>query len=388
MKRIASYVLLPLTVMLLTAFVIKKHQNPAEQRNTYIHPKSKAKIQAAILLDVSNSMDGLINQAKLQLWNMVSVMGRGKCDGETPDIELALYEYGRSDNEISKGYVKQLAAFTTNLDSLSNILFGLTTNGGDEFCGQVIYTSLNDLTWDTNPATYKVIFIAGNEDFLQGNLQYTKACSLAKNKSVVVNTIYCGPREQGIREHWNLNDECGSGSFSNINQNASMEEIPTPYDTVLLALNSSLNATYMWFGSGGLTAGMQVQEVDAKTANVNQAAAIKRIEVKGNSKVYRNAAADLVDASKENKNFISKMDKSMLPDSLKNKSTAELEKIIKEKSSAREAIQRQIIEISSKRNAYIDQQRKLNAGKQEQTLETEIEKIIRKQAKNYRIVID
>jgi hypothetical protein len=388
MKRIASYVLLPLTVILLTAFVIKKHQNPAEQRNTYIHPKSKAKIQAAILLDVSNSMDGLINQAKLQLWNMVSVMGRGKCDGETPDIELALYEYGRSDNEISKGYVKQLAAFTTNLDSLSNILFGLTTNGGDEFCGQVIYTSLNDLTWDTNPATYKVIFIAGNEDFLQGNLQYTKACSLAKNKSVVVNTIYCGPREQGIREHWNLNDECGSGSFSNINQNASMEEIPTPYDTVLLALNSSLNATYMWFGSDGLTAGMQVQEVDAKTANVNQAAAIKRIEVKGNSKVYRNAAADLVDASKENKNFISKMDKSMLPDSLKNKSTAELEKIIKEKSSAREAIQRQIIEISSKRNAYIDQQRKQNAGKQEQTLETEIEKIIRKQAKNYRIVID
>ena len=34
------------------------------------------KIQVAILLDVSNSMDGLIEQAKAQLWNMVSVMGR------------------------------------------------------------------------------------------------------------------------------------------------------------------------------------------------------------------------------------------------------------------------------------------------------------------------
>ena len=31
------------------------------------------KIQAAILLDVSNSMDGLIDQAKNQLWNMVNV---------------------------------------------------------------------------------------------------------------------------------------------------------------------------------------------------------------------------------------------------------------------------------------------------------------------------
>ena len=38
------------------------------------HPK----IQAAILLDVSNSMDGLIAQAKAQLWNMVSVMGKNK----------------------------------------------------------------------------------------------------------------------------------------------------------------------------------------------------------------------------------------------------------------------------------------------------------------------
>ncbi len=244
MKRFASYVLLPLTVISLTAFVLHKNEkNPSSKLSG---PKAKAKIQAAILLDVSNSMDGLINQAKLQLWNMVSVMGRGKCDGETPDIELALYEYGRSNNDVSKGYVKQLAPFTTNLDSLSNILFGLNTNGGDEFCGQVIYTSLSDLNWDGNASTYKVIFIAGNEDFLQGNLHYSKACAQAKNKSIVVNTIYCGPRDQGIREHWNLNDECGSGSFTNINQNAVIEEIPTPYDSVLIAMNGSLNSTYMW----------------------------------------------------------------------------------------------------------------------------------------------
>src|SRR5215217_2249683 len=54
------------------------------------------KIQAAILLDVSNSMDGLIEQAKAQLWNMVSVMGKAKCDNMAPQIEIALYEYGRT----------------------------------------------------------------------------------------------------------------------------------------------------------------------------------------------------------------------------------------------------------------------------------------------------
>src|SRR5262245_12582669 len=64
---------------------------------------SQPKIQAAILLDVSNSMDGLIDQAKAQLWNMVSVMGKTKCSGGTPQIEIALYEYGRDDNDQKKG---------------------------------------------------------------------------------------------------------------------------------------------------------------------------------------------------------------------------------------------------------------------------------------------
>jgi hypothetical protein len=68
--------------------------------------KNSSKIQAAILLDVSNSMDGLIEQAKAQLWTMVNVMGKAKCNGETPQIEIALYEYGRDNNDLRKGYVK------------------------------------------------------------------------------------------------------------------------------------------------------------------------------------------------------------------------------------------------------------------------------------------
>src|SRR6188472_661832 len=76
------------------------------------------KIQVAILLDVSNSMDGLIEQAKAQLWNMVSVMGKAKCDNQAPQIEIALYEYGRPTNDVKAGYVKQLSGFTTDLDKL------------------------------------------------------------------------------------------------------------------------------------------------------------------------------------------------------------------------------------------------------------------------------
>ena len=236
----------------------------------------------------------------------------------------------------------------SDLDSLSQNLFSLTTNGGDEFCGQVIYSSLNELHWDAKPENYKVIFIAGNEDFLQGNLHYTKACTEAKNKGVIVNTIYCGDKMQGIREHWNLAGECGNRSYTNIDQNAKEEEIPTPYDSIIYSLNDKLNGTYISYGSAG--AGYKTKQAQMDVANVglSKEAGIKRIKAKSNGAVYNNAQWDLVDAKDKNGDVVlDKIDKKELPDSLKNKSTEELKKIVSEKSKERGNIQKQITTINS-----------------------------------------
>lgn len=355
-------------------------------------PPVKPKIQVAILLDVSNSMDGLIEQAKSQLWNMVSVMGKAKCDnGLEPEIEIALYEYGRSSNAVKDGYVKQISGFTTDLDKLSQQLFSLTTNGGDEYCGQVIYTSLDELKWDPSTDNYKVIFIAGNEDFMQGSLSYTKACTEAKNKGVVVNTIYCGSRADGIREHWNLGAECGNGSFTNINSNAKLEEIPTPYDSVLFSLNDKLNNTYIAYGYAG--AGKQAMQASMDQANysVNKTAAAKRVGVKGNAKLYRNESWDLVDRGEVEKSddFLKTLDKKTLPDSLRNKSTEELKQIITVKKQERSNIQKLIETTNTQREAYIANERKKNAAQvKEATLETEVEKIIKEQVKRNKMKIN
>ncbi len=349
------------------------------------------KIQAAILLDVSGSMDGLIEQAKAQLWNMVSTMGKAKCTGDiSPQIEIALYEYGRSDNDVKKGYVKQLSSFTNDLDSLSKILFSLKTNGGDEYCGQVIQTSLKELQWDAAPENYKVIFIAGNEDFLQGNVLYTTSCNQAKNKGVIVNTIYCGDRMQGIKEHWNLNTECGNGSFTNINQNDKIDDIPTPYDSLLITLNGGLNNTYMAYNSIG---GVKIQgmySVDAMNAGMSKSAAIKRGKVKSNSKVYNQASWDLIDLKEKDNDAIAKLDRKTLPDSLQNKTNAELEKIVEEKRQQRSAAQKEIETLNAKRDAYIAAEKAKNATNKNNaaTLETEVEKIIKEQAKRFNMKIE
>jgi len=349
------------------------------------------KIQAAILLDVSGSMDGLIEQAKAQLWNMVSTMGKAKCiGGVSPQIEIALYEYGRSSNDIKAGYVKQLSGFTGDLDSLSKILFSLKTNGGDEYCGQVIQTSLKELQWDAAPENYKVIFIAGNEDFLQGNVLYTTSCTEAKNKGVIVNTIYCGDRMQGIREHWNLSSECGNGSFTNINQNDKIDEIPTPYDSLIITMNGRLNQTYMAYNSYGQNRMQEVVVVDAMNSSMSKSAGIKIIKVKGNSKIYNQSSWDLIDAKEKDKNAIAQLDRATLPDSLQKKTNDELEKMVEEKRQQRGTAQKEIETLNAKRDAYIAAEKIKNVTNKNNaaTLETEVEKIIKEQAKRFNMKIE
>lgn len=367
---------------------ISNHKNeivPSQEK-----PVHNSKIQAAILLDVSNSMDGLIEQAKAQLWTMVNVMGKVKCNGETPQIEIALYEYGRDNNDRGKGYVKQISPFTSDLDNLSQKLFQLTTNGGEEYCGYVIHTSLNELNWDTSSADYKVIFISGNEDFLQGNISYTLACTEAKRKGVIVNTIYCGDRMQGIKEHWNLLGECGNGSFTNINSDAKPEDIPTPYDSMLITLNGKLNSTYIYYGYVGKEKQAMQLEADANNVSINTYAGVNRVAAKASPKTYKNSSWDLVDAKNDDNKIIDKIDFKRLPDSLKNKNKTQLEAIVNQKSNERNLIQKQIQEINTKREAYINEEKikKTATNKNTQTLESEIEKIIREQVKRVNMKIE
>ncbi len=347
-----------------------------------------AKIQAAILLDVSNSMDGLISQAKSQLWNMVSVMGRASCDGVAPQIEIALYEYGRTTNEASRGYVKQISGFTSNLDELSAKLFALNTQGGDEYCSQVIYTSASELPWDVSDKSYKVIFIAGNEDFRQGTYTYTQACTAASAKNIIVNTIYCGPNEQGVREHWNMGAECGKGSYTNINQDAKRIEIPTPYDDDIMVLNEQLNGTYISYGTMGRQAAERQVEMDKANYMASKSAGLERAAVKSTGTIYSNAQWDVVDASKADSAFYKKVDTKTLPDALQKLSKPALKIEIARMKASRDSVQKAIAELAVKRNTFImlakQQGDKTDAAP---TLETAIEKMIREQAARYNMVI-
>ncbi|MBT8270924.1 MAG: VWA domain-containing protein, partial [Bacteroidia bacterium] len=186
-----------LVLLFLLAGISGIYANAIENRKTQtetllnLHP-DKRYIKVALLLDTSNSMDGLIDQAKAQLWEIVNELSYAKCRGERPNLKIALYEYGNDGLVSSEGYIRQVIGFSEDLDEISKELFSLTTNGGSEYCGHVIQTSLNQLEWGSNPDDLKLIFIAGNEPFNQGRVNYQHATANANEKDVTVNTIFCG----------------------------------------------------------------------------------------------------------------------------------------------------------------------------------------------------
>jgi len=45
---------------------------------------------------------------------------------------VALYEYGKDSLPVSEGYLRMILPLTTDLDKVSEELFALTTNGGQD----------------------------------------------------------------------------------------------------------------------------------------------------------------------------------------------------------------------------------------------------------------
>ncbi len=155
-------------------------------------------IKVALLLDTSNSMDGLIDQAKAQLWQIVNELSYAKCEQKNPNLKIALYEYGNDNLNADEGFLRQVTAFSDDLDEISKSLFSLTTNGGNEYCGKVIKTAIEQLNWGDNKKDLKLVFIAGNEPFTQEQVHYKTATKLAHSYDISVNTIFCGDYDQGV----------------------------------------------------------------------------------------------------------------------------------------------------------------------------------------------
>lgn len=316
-------------------------------------PAKEQNIQLALLLDTSNSMDGLIEQAKSQLWKIVNELAAAKCDdGSRPAIKIALYEYGNDGLPGREGHIRMVSGFTTDLDLISEKLFSLRTNGGNEYCGQVIHTSLQQLNWSVSSNDLKVIFIAGNEPFTQGSVSYRTANSNAKEKGVVVNTIYCGDFNEGINTNWKDGADMTGGSYMSIEQNQKTVYISTPYDDKISECNERLNRTYVYYGTQGQSKKESQTRQDSNADSYGKANKVERV-VSKSSHAYENSSWDLVDASKSNDKIIVEADEESLPKEMKGMTVEKRKAYVIQKAEERKAIQNEIQTLNKKRLEFI-----------------------------------
>jgi hypothetical protein len=335
-------------------------------------------VKIALLLDTSNSMDGLINQAKSQLWDIVNEFTHAKCGKDNrPELLIAIYQYGNDGLSSREGYIQQVINFSNDLDEISEKLFSLRTNGGEEYCGEVIQTSLKQLEWGENADNLKMIFIAGNEPFTQGKLNYRDAVSNAKEKDIVVNTIFCGNYEQGINTDWKNGAALTGGEYMAIDHNRKVVHINTPFDDIIIKLNTKLNGTYISYGALGSSKIAMQSAQDNNAMELEEAVAVKRA-VSKSSRLYNNKNWDLVDAYEDKDFDVDELRKDQLPEVLQDKSKKEITSYIETKKTEREEIQKEIQSLNIEREAYILKNKKEDASGE---LENAMLRAIKKQAK-------
>lgn len=338
---------------------VERPKPPGDVHTTTPFKGHRPAVDVAILLDTSNSMDGLINQAKSQLWNIVQQFSKAKKNGQTPVLRVALFEYGNTRLPAAEGYIRQVVPLTDDLDKLSEALFALTTSGGDEYCGQVVDEAITRLDWSKEPNGYKAIFIAGNEPFSQGSVDYRTACKRAIERGIVVNTIHCGNSSEGVNGKWQDGARLAEGEFFNIDQDRTVVQIKCPQDEIIIKLNAELNKTYLWYGARKDRVRYAENQVaqDSNAQAAGDGVAASRVVIKA-GQVYSNENRDLVDTIKQDGDILEKLKEEDLPDALKNLAPAERQARVKEVAAKRAEVQTKINALAAEREEYLAKEQK------------------------------
>ena len=252
-------------------------------------------VQIGILLDTSGSMNGLINQAREQVWKIVNEVSSANKNDEDVTIQVGLFEYGKDSIPKYEGYLQMLSPLSSDLDNVSKELFALRTNGGSEYSGKVILEAVNRFAWSNHKDDLKILIIAGNESFTQGNVPYEKAIQKARANGIIVNTIFCGDFNNGVELKWRDGANLGGGKYFNIDQGRKIIHIQTPYDDEIIILGKKINDTYIYYGQGHKERKVNMIMQDSNARGLSKSSYIQRSIVKS-KKQYVQKKYDAVES--------------------------------------------------------------------------------------------
>lgn len=337
-------------------------------------------VDLAICLDTSGSMEGLIESAKIKLWEIVNDLALAK---PTPKLRVALITYGNDGHNSETGWVNIDAPLTDDLDTISQKLFALKTNGGTELVARATRAAAEQLDWwpaSAGEEPLKLIVVAGNESADQDTqYKYQDICKATISKGIMINSIYCGNPADNLAPAWKEVSTLADGHFACIDQNNGTIVITTPFDDELTKLSAAINTTYIAYGELGAEGKANQTMQDANAASLNSAVAAQRCATKGGA-MYYNGQWDLVDACKDNAVKIEEVKDADLPDNMKKMTLDERKAFVKEMTDQRAGMQTQIGDLNVKRQVFVEAEMKKQATNNDQAFDSVLRKAIRAQA--------
>ncbi len=360
------------TLVLATAILL------GSQAGTQVASKpseSRRHVDLAICLDVSGSMRGLLDSARQSIWSIVNDLALAK---PTPRLRIALLTYGNNGYPQANGWVKLETGLTQDLDLVSDRLFKQTLNGGTELVGRVLQASLQQLEWTTAKNALKLIIVAGNESADQDKMvNFREQCKKAISQGVMVNSIYCGNPGDNIAPGWKQVAQLAEGSFAAINQNGTIA-INSPFDSKIQTLNADLNRTYIPLGQRGSAASRNQSLQDRNAVGLNGQAGAQRAKTKSTANYF--CSWDLVDACKAKQVDITKVKAKDLPKSMQKMTIEERKAYVAKMAAKRSGIQKQILQLSKKRQGYVNKEMAKRKLEDKSSFEAVVRKAVRAQA--------
>jgi len=316
--------------------------------------QSKPRIEVCFVLDTTGSMGGLIEGAKQKIWSIANEMISAQ---PTPELKLGLIGYRDRGDE----YVVKSFSLTDDIDAIYGHLREFQAGGGGdtpESVNEALAEAIHKMPWSTDKKVLKIIFLVGDApphmDYPNAP-KYPDLCREAAKKDLIINTIQCGEMAE-TKPIWQEIAKLSEGSYVGISQSGNVAVISTPMDKELSRLNEQIGATLIPYGDSRLQAEVHAKFVAAKSAPV--AAMADRLTYNSKTGRAMQGRGELVDALNDKSLKLDDIDQKQLPAELQKLDRDELQTRIAKSRDERADLQKQIAELSKKREAYIQSENK------------------------------
>ena len=314
----------------------------------------KPRIEVCFVLDTTGSMGGLIEGAKQKIWSIANEMINAQ---PTPELKLGLIGYRDRGDE----YVVKSFSLTDDIDAIYGHLREFQAGGGGdapESVNEALAEAIHKMPWSSDSKVLKIIFLVGDApphmDYPNGP-KYPDLCREAAKKDLIINTIQCGEMAE-TKPIWQEIAKLSEGSYVGISQSGNVAVISTPMDKELSRLNERIGVTLIPYGDSKLQAEVHAKYAAAASAPV--AAMADRLSYNSKTGKGVQGRGELVDALNDKTVKLEEIDQKQLPAELQKLDRNELQKRIAKARDERADLQKQIVEVSKKREAYIQSENK------------------------------